>query len=144
MIAAAAISMMIMGCDDSETVCHYLATVDHKWETVTFCNAQAETYINRLHNANYPVIAAVCTGADNRKVGEVAEQTLTDIDTSTSSASADESHSETMDGHLGLGARTLNLIKAALPVKTALGVAFKAPVRYAEDGYTWVAKRFAY
>ena len=63
---AALIVMTIMGCDDSATQCHYIDTVDRSWQTVALCDAQAETYINRHQDKNYPVIVAVCESAGNR------------------------------------------------------------------------------
>ena len=50
---------------------------------------------------------------------------------------------ETAETKQGLAARTLNFVKKAIPDKASLKAAVTTPVRYAEDGYSWVVKRFA-
>ena len=70
---AALIVMTIMGCDDSATQCHYIDTVDRSWQTVALCDAQAETYINRHQDRNYPVIVAVCESVGNRMTADIAK-----------------------------------------------------------------------
>ena len=40
-------------------------------------------------------------------------------------------------------ARTLGFLKKAIPDRQSLKAAVTTPIRYAEDGYSWVAKRFA-
>lgn len=138
---AAFIIMTIMGCDDSATQCHYIDTVDRSWQTVALCDAEAETNINRHQNKNYPVIVAVCESSGSRVTAEVAEpdpkpaETATEADVPTPV--------ETTEAKEGLAARTLNFVKKAIPDGAALKAAVTRPVRYAEDGYSWVVKRFA-
>jgi hypothetical protein len=137
---AALIVMTIMGCDDSATQCHYIDTVGKSWQTVALCDAQAETFINQHQNKNYPVIVAVCESSGDRITASVAkpapEQTPTDT------MAEGPMPAETTEAKQGLAARTLNFVKKAIPDKAALKAAVTTPVRYAEDGYSWVVKRF--
>ena len=134
---AALILMTIMGCDDSATQCHYIETVDRSWQTVALCDAQAETWINKNQDKNYPVIVAVCETAGNRMTAE-------EIDPAPDTKPADaEIPPETAEARQSLAARTLGFVKRAIPDAAALRKAVTTPVRYAEDGYSWVMKRFA-
>lgn len=140
---AALIVMTIMGCDDSATQCHYIDTVGRSWQTVSLCDAQAETYINRHQNKNYPVIVAVCESSGDRITADVAKPApdATPAD-NTLAATEVPVPAETTEAKQGLTARTLNFVKKAIPDKAALKAAVTTPVRYAEDGYSWVVKRF--
>ena len=139
---AALIVMTIMGCDDSATQCHYIDTVDRSWQTVALCDAQAETYINRHQNRNYPVIVAVCESAGNRMTAEVAP--VPDASQAETTAEAEApAPAATEEVKQGLAARALNFVKKAIPDAASLKTAVTTPIRYAEDGYSWVVKRFA-
>ncbi len=140
---AAIIVMTIMGCDDSATQCHYIDTVDRSWQTVALCDAEAEKNINRHQNKNYPVIVAVCESNGNRVTAEVAEPTLEAKPAETAVEADVPVPVETTEAKQGLAARTLNFVKKAIPDGAALKAAVTKPVRYAEDGYSWVVKRFA-
>lgn len=137
---AALIVMTIMGCDDSATQCHYIDTVDRSWQTVALCDAQAETYINRHQNRNYPVIVAVCESAGNRMTAEIAPAPDAIPAETTAEAPVPAATEEVKQG---LAARTLNFVKKAIPDAASLKAAVTTPIRYAEDGYSWVVKRFA-
>jgi hypothetical protein len=139
---AALIVMTIMGCDDSATQCHYIDTVDRSWQTVALCDAQAETYINRNQNQNYPVIVAVCESSGDRMTADVAKP-APDTKPAETTVQADVPvPTEVVEARQGLAARTLNFVKRAIPDREALKAAVTKPVRYAEDGYSWVVKRF--
>lgn len=140
---AALIVMTIMGCDDSATQCHYIDTVGKSWQTVALCDAQAETYINRHQDKNYPVIVAVCESSGDRMTADVAKPTPEAKPAETATAVEVPTPAETAQAKQGLAARTLNFVKKAIPDKAALKAAVTTPVRYAEDGYSWVVKRFA-
>ena len=137
---AALIVMTIMGCDDSATQCHYIDTVDRSWQTVALCDAQAETYINRHQNKNYPVIVAVCESSGNRMTADVATpETPADATAGTQIPAP----VETAEEKQGLAARALGFVKKAIPDAASLKAAVTTPVRYAESRYSWVVKRFA-
>lgn len=138
---AALIVMTIMGCDDSATQCHYIDTVGRSWQTVALCDAQAETYINRHQDKNYPVIVAVCESAGDRITADIAKPTPDEMPAGTKAEVPVPA--ETAEARQGLATRALNFVKKAIPDKAALKAAVTTPVRYAEDGYSWVVKRFA-
>ena len=140
---AALIVMTIMGCDDSATQCHYIDTVDRSWQTVALCDAQAETYINRHQDKNYPVIVAVCESSGDRMTADVAEPAPEAKPAEAATQAEIPVPAETAEARQGLAARTLNFVKKAIPDTAALKAAVTKPVRYAEDGYSWVIKRFA-
>ena len=136
---AALIVMTIMGCDDSAPQCHYIETANQSWQTVALCDAQAETYINRNQDKNYPVIVAVCETAHDRVTAE-------EIDPAPETKPTDAGTpvpQETAETRQSLAARTLGFVKRAIPDAASLKKAVTTPVRYAEDGYSWVMKRFA-
>lgn len=140
---AALIVMTIMGCDDSATQCHYIDTIDRSWQTVALCDAQAETHINRHQNANYPVIVAVCESSGDRMTADVAKPAPEAKPAETTVEADIPAPEQTVEGKQGLAARALGFVKKAMPDKAALKAAVTTPVRYAEDGYSWVVKRFA-
>ena len=132
---AALIVMTIMGCDDSATQCHYIDTVDRSWQSVALCDAQAEAQINRHQNRNYPVIVAVCESSGDRMSAAVAVPET--------EAKTEVPPVETVEEKKGLAARALGFVRKAIPDAASLKAAVTTPVRYAEDGYSWVVKRFA-
>ncbi|MGX5720178.1 hypothetical protein [Shinella zoogloeoides] len=138
---AALIVMTIMGCDDSATQCHYIDTVDRSWQTVALCDAQAETYINRHQDKNYPVIVAVCETSGDRMTAEVTVPDPKPAGPATGMEAP--ALVETEQARQGLAARTLAFVKKAIPDAASLKAAVTTPVRYAEGGYSWVVKRFA-
>ena len=140
---AALIVMTIMGCDDSATQCHYIDTVGKSWQTVALCDAQAETYINRHQDKSYPVIVAVCESSGDRMTADVAKPAPEKQPADTATMAEIPTPEKTEEAKQGLAARTLNFVKKAIPDKASLKAAVTTPVRYAEDGYSWVVKRFA-
>ncbi len=140
---AALIVMTIMGCDDSATQCHYIDTVGKSWQTVALCDAQAETYINRHQDKNYPVIVAVCESNNDRITADVVKPSQEAEPAKTTAEAEIPAPAETTEARQGLATRTLNFVKRAIPDAASLKAAVVKPVRYAEDGYSWVIKRFA-
>lgn len=138
---AALIVMTIMGCDDSATQCHYIDTVGKSWQTVALCDAQAETFINRHQDKNYPVIVAVCESSGDRITADAAEPSPDEMPATTTAEVPVPV--QTAEAKQGLATRALNFVKQAIPDKAALKTVVTTPVRYAEDGYSWVVKRFA-
>lgn len=140
---AALIVMTIMGCDDSATQCHYIDTVGKSWQTVALCDAQAETYINRHQDKNYPVIVAVCESSGDRMTADVAKPAPEKQPADAATTAKIPASVKTEEAKQGLAARTLDFVKKAIPDTASLKAAVTTPVRYAEDGYSWVVKRFA-
>ncbi len=133
---AALVVMTIMGCDDSATQCHYIETVETSWQSVELCDAQAERQMDRHQNQNYPVIVAVCETAANRVTAETVETGPQD----TAETAADAPVATEHDRNLAM--RALDVVRSVVPDRTTMKAIVTTPVRYAEDSYSWVVKRF--
>ena len=129
---AALIVMTILGCDDSVTQCHYISTVNQSWLTVAACDSQSERQIARHQNANYPVVVAVCESNGNKVTAELDEAPETTPALPTPDKGVTPTPPEdTAEERRGL-AHGGESLKAAI----------NTPVRYAEDGYSWVVRKF--
>lgn len=131
---AALIVMTILGCDDSVTQCHYIATINQTWVTVADCDRQSERYITKHQNANYPVVVAVCENDDDKVTAE--------LEAAPDTGATPTPPAETVEERHGLAARTLAAVRKAVPDADSLKAAITTPVRYAEDGYSWVVRKF--
>ena len=56
---AAIIVMTILGCDDSATDCHYIATSAQRWTTIELCDSVSDKELAGYANAPYPLVIAV-------------------------------------------------------------------------------------
>ena len=143
---AALIVMTIMGCDDSATQCHYIETVDRSWQTVALCDAQAETWINKNQDKNYPVIVAVCETSDKQmaKAEAPIPSTNAELPVTTPQAQADAIPTPPVSEaqQPSLPRRTLALVTGAMPDTAKLREAITRPVHTIEGGYSWVARKF--
>ena len=137
---AALILMTILGCDDSATQCHYVATVEQRWASVELCDAEAEKQLTRFSSVSYPTVVAVCQNP--QKVADVtpkieapAAPQMADTETAPVPpvAAAEEP---------GLAARALTRVKSVLPTMAGVKTLVEKPVHFAADGYSWVARRF--
>ena len=127
---AALIVMTILGCDDSVTQCHYISTVNQSWLTVAACDSQSERQIARHQNANYPVVVAVCESNGNKVTAELDEAP----ETTPALPTPDKGVTPTPPEDTAEG--------KAVPDGDSLKAAITTPVRYAEDGYSWVVRKF--
>ena len=139
---AALIVMTIMGCDDSVTQCHYIDTVDRQWQTVALCDAQAESYMSRHQDENYPVIVAVCESANGTAAADTIEPSSGPELAGVPAGCDTPATIEDGDGKANLAARALTVVRKAIPDRASLRAVVTTPVRYAGDGYSWVVKRF--
>ncbi|MCV3737525.1 hypothetical protein OCK02_15015 [Rhizobium sp. TRM96647] len=149
---AALIVMTILGCDDSVTQCHYIDTVDSTWQSVALCDTQSEAQMTRYQNANYPVVVAVCESRSDQQNAGVPEapapQPGAQADALPSPAvepavpaPPEPSQSAAKEG--GVTARTIAMLRRNLPDAGAIRNTVTKPFRYAEDGYSWVVRKFA-
>ncbi|SOC38864.1 hypothetical protein SAMN05892877_105301 [Rhizobium subbaraonis] len=140
---AALIVMTILGCDDSVTQCHYIDTVDTTWQTVALCDAQSEAQITRYQNSNYPVVVAVCETNGNQHNADAQEDVASSPDSQAASAPTPTLGTETPATDAGLASRTLTMLRQHLPDAPSLRETVAKPFRYAEDGYSWVVRKFS-
>lgn len=141
---AALIVMTILGCDDSVTQCHYIDTVDTTWQTVALCDAQSEAQMTRYQNSNYPVVVAVCETNGNQQNADVQEDVTPSSASEAASAPAPTTGTETPAADAGLASRTLTMLRQHLPDAPSLRETMAKPFRYAENGYSWVVRKFSH
>ncbi len=141
---AALIVMTILGCDDSVTQCHYIDTVDTTWQTVALCDAQSEAQMTRYQNSNYPVVVAVCETNGNQQNVDVQEDVAPSSDGEAASAPAPTTGTEPLAADAGLASRTLTMLRQHLPDAPSLRETVAKPFRYAENGYSWVVRKFSH
>lgn len=150
----ALIVMTILGCDDSATQCHYIDTVDSSWQSVALCDAQSETQMIRYQNSNYPVIVAVCETNGGQAGGGQQDADVEDdlsqpadsqanAATPPAAAAPEPPAPPTATQTAGIASRTLSMLKRNLPDPAAIGDTMAKPFRYAEDGYSWVVRKFS-
>lgn len=72
----ALVVMTILGCNDSGADCHYIATVNQRWETVSLCDAVSESQLPSYANRPYPVVIAVCQKPDAKTIADVSATPL--------------------------------------------------------------------
>lgn len=133
---AALIVMTILGCDDSATQCHYVATADRTWQSVAQCDAESEKQLGLHSQSNYPMMVAVCETSGKDMTAEAAVE----------DPAANDAITDTFDTNPAakpnIAERTIALFKSALPRTDRLKAVVTGPVRYVEDGFSWVAKKF--
>ncbi|MGN6549179.1 MAG: hypothetical protein ACTHJ3_04695 [Pararhizobium sp.] len=56
--------MIILGCDDSETLCRHLKTVDGGYRSVATCTDASTQEIMKFSGVDYPVVVARCETSD--------------------------------------------------------------------------------
>lgn len=140
----ALIVMTILGCDDGVTQCHYVSTVKGTWETVATCDAESQKQLPKFANSNYPVIVAVCEKPDESLAENAPPGQQSRTDQSLAATSEAVPNPPAVDTvQRSLPRRTLALVTGAFPDRAKLRDAVVKPVHYIEDGYSWVARRFA-
>jgi hypothetical protein len=151
---AALIVMTILGCNDSGTDCHYIATASERWPTVAMCDSVSEDHLPSYTNQPYPVLIAVCQNPQAAGVAEAAAPVTAVPETrppESAAASADAEpaapapviteevspeEAETLAG------RAIQRVRNVLPTTEGVKTLMVKPVRLVEDGYSWVARRF--
>jgi hypothetical protein len=147
------IVMTILGCNDSGTDCHYIATASERWPTIALCDAVSEEQLPSYANAPYPMIIAVCQSPEVAKrpanvPHPQAKPDMQPADPSNAVATdqqppipqaAEVSEEEKQS----LATRAIERVRNVLPTTEGVRTIMNRPVRLVEDGYSWVAKRFA-
>ncbi|SIQ11326.1 hypothetical protein SAMN05880582_101784 [Rhizobium sp. RU20A] len=169
----ALIVMTILGCDDSVTQCHYVATVERSFTSISECDSRSESEIATHQDKNYPVIVAVCEtpDADTASIaGDAGAGKTATAPATTGEAPLAEGETipvppegsqaatanvlqdgapltpegqQTPEGQKPLPRRALDMITGVLPSRDQLKSVVTTPVHTLEDGYSWVARRFS-
>ncbi len=121
--------MTILGCNAGGSNCHYIATVDQRWETISLCNDVSESRLQEYRDRPYPVIVAVCQKPEPKVISDISVKPLIKQD----GPSQDKEW---------LTDRVIEQVQKVLPTTEALKAILRKPVRLVESSYSWVAKRF--
>ncbi|CAN7464996.1 hypothetical protein HW571_20425 [Agrobacterium genomosp. 3] len=135
----ALVLMTFLGCDDSATDCHYLATSQQRWTSIELCDAVSEKELERYANASYPVVVAVC-----QTPGEQTPQTAgTQPPAATAPAdTAPQASAEvTQKEEESLTKQAISRVSRILPSTEGIKHLLGTPVRVVENSYSWIAKR---
>lgn len=135
----AIIILTILGCDDSGTECHYVATSEKRWPTVEMCSAHSDKELAGYANAPYPVVIAVCQKPHET---ELAGGKAPPAATSSPGAMDINRAPVTAEGEQSLASRAIARVKAVLPTTEGVRTLMQKPVRLVEESYSWVARKF--
>ncbi|CUX13549.1 hypothetical protein [Agrobacterium fabrum] len=130
----ALVLMTFLGCDDSATDCHYLATSQQRWTSIELCDAVSEKELERFANASYPVVVAVCQTPGEQPPQTAGTQPPANAQQATTEVTPKEEESLTKQA---IG-RVSRILPSTEGIKHFLGT----PVRMVENSYSWIAKRF--
>ncbi|AMD59316.1 hypothetical protein N5C66_23125 [Rhizobium pusense] len=134
----ALVLMTFLGCDDSATDCHYLATSQQRWTSIELCDAVSEKELERFANASYPVVVAVC-----QTPGEQSPQTAGTQSGTPAPADAQQATAEvTPKEEESLTKQAIGRVSRVLPSTEGIKHFLGTPVRMVENSYSWIAKRF--
>ncbi len=129
---AAIIVLTILGCDDSATECHYVATSERRWPTIETCSVDSEAELVDYANASYPMVIAVCQKPEE---SEFAAAPLTEPEAPLPQVML------TQEAKTSLASRAISRVRAVLPTTEGVRTLVHRPIRLVEDSYSWVAKR---
>jgi uncharacterized membrane protein YdfJ with MMPL/SSD domain len=149
---AALIVMTILGCNDSGTDCHYIATASERWPTVAMCDAVSEDHLPSYANQPYPVLISVCQNPQTAGVEATAAATAVPEsrppEQAAESAGAEQVAAASVTEEVSpeeaetLAGRAIQRVRNVLPTTEGVKTLMVKPVRLVEDGYSWVARRF--
>ncbi|OAE47044.1 MULTISPECIES: hypothetical protein [Agrobacterium] len=130
----ALVLMTFLGCDDSATDCHYLATSQQRWTSIELCDAVSEKELERFANASYPVVVAVCQTPP--------EQTPQTAGAQPPVAAPQAAVEVTPKEEESLTRQAISRVSRILPSTEGIKHLLGTPVRMVENSYSWIAKRF--
>ncbi|NML73436.1 hypothetical protein HHL25_04765 [Rhizobium sp. S-51] len=142
----ALIVMTILGCDDTVTNCHYVATAQEHFVSVELCDAASERVLEGYSSVSYPTVVAVCQPPED-KAAEIpappagaqlpAETALTPAPLPGPAATLPEEERQS------LAARAVSKIRKVLPDTADIKMVFETPLHVVSDSYSWVAKKIS-
>ncbi|WP_165219629.1 hypothetical protein [Affinirhizobium pseudoryzae] len=133
----ALVMMTILGCDDSATDCHYVATINQRWPTIELCNAVSEKELSAFTNISYPTVVAVCQDPTSATVKADAAASGDAIPSS--EAPAPTPALERAEEQ-SLARQALNRLKTVMPSRDKVRDLVARPIHLVEDGYSWVIR----
>ncbi|TNM62092.1 hypothetical protein [Aliirhizobium smilacinae] len=150
---AALVVMTILGCNDSGTDCHYIATAQERWPTVAMCDSVSEDHLPKYANQPYPVLISVCQDPETAGVPSAApvpatRPSSTPAHTAENAAPASGNTETTQAAEVTpeeaetLAGRAIQRVRNVLPTTEGVKTLMTKPVRLVEGGYSWVARKF--
>lgn len=154
---AALVVMTILGCNDSGTDCHYIATAQERWPTIALCDSVSEDHLPTYANEPYPVLIAVCQDPQVAGIPDVgpipvtrpssapAQQTAeagSDGASTSGGIETPQAAEVTPEEAETLAGRAIQRVRNVLPTTEGVKTLMTKPVRLVEGGYSWVARKF--
>lgn len=139
----ALVLMTFLGCDDTATDCHYLATSQQRWTSIELCDAVSEKELERFANASYPVVVAVCQTPGEQTPQTAGNAPVTQPPAATAPAGTEEPPAQvTQKEEESLTKQAISRVSRILPSTEGVKHLLGTPVRMVENSYSWIAKRF--
>ncbi|CVI17305.1 hypothetical protein EXN24_03975 [Rhizobium rhizogenes] len=139
----ALVLMTFLGCDDTATDCHYLATSQQRWTSIELCDAVSEEELERFANASYPVVVAVCQTPGEQTPQTAGNAPATQPPAATAPAGTEEPSAQvTQKEEESLTKQAISRVSRILPSTEGVKHLLGTPVRMVENSYSWIAKRF--
>ncbi|ADY64667.1 MULTISPECIES: hypothetical protein [Rhizobium/Agrobacterium group] len=139
----ALVLMTFLGCDDTATDCHYLATSQQRWTSIELCDAVSEKELERFANASYPVVVAVCQTPGEQTPQTAGNAPATQPPAATAPAGTEEPPAQvTQKEEESLTKQAISRVSRILPSTEGVKHLLGTPVRMVENSYSWIAKRF--
>jgi hypothetical protein len=139
----ALVLMTFLGCDDTATDCHYLATSQQRWTSIELCDAVSEKELERYANAPYPVVVAVCQTPGEQTPQTAGNAPATQPPAATAPAGTEEPPAQvTQKEEESLTKQAISRVSRILPSTEGVKHLLGTPVRMVENSYSWIAKRF--
>ncbi len=139
----ALVLMTFLGCDDTATDCHYLATSQQRWTSIELCDAVSEKELERFANASYPVVVAVCQTPGEQTPQTAGNAPATQPPATTAPAGTEEPPAQvTQKEEESLTKQAISRVSRILPSTEGVKHLLGTPVRMVENSYSWIAKRF--
>lgn len=139
----ALIVMTILGCDDSVTQCHYVATAQEHFVSVALCDAASEKILAGYSGVSYPMLVAVCQPPDTQT--EVAAPPVSAAKPAVTDTAPLPGPAATLpeSERQSLAARAVGKIRKVLPDTQDIRMVFETPLHVVAEGYSWVAKKIS-
>lgn len=140
----AIIVMTILGCDDSVTQCHYVATAQEHFVSVALCDAASEKTLAGFSGVSYPMLVAVCQPPESQAAELPAPPAGANQPAATEVAPL-PGPAETLkeEERQSLAARAVGKIRKVLPDTADIRMVFETPLHVVADSYSWVAKKIS-
>lgn len=140
----AIIVMTILGCDDSVTQCHYVATAQEHFVSVALCDAASEKILAGFSGVNYPMLVAVCQPPESQ-TAEIPAPPADANKPATTEVAPLPGPAATLpeEERQSLAARAVGKIRKVLPDTADIRMVFETPLHVVADSYSWVAKKIS-